>query len=135
MTGQQKEEDSRMFHEGDEENPHADDRGCMDAHKQARVTRLTASLPLQRVVLGRCSVRAQGGGRTSPREPAGTVTSCSPARAGTATAPQPPGLSSGFKDFHARLEYFFAWLILLTNVLPGLVAFLSSSSASHPNKG
>lgn len=37
--------------------------------------------------------------------------------------------------FHARLESFFAWLVPLRDVLLGLVTFISSSSASHPNEG
>lgn len=52
------------------------------------------------------SARRSQEGPSPSRSPA-------PADADSATALHLPSLSSGFKDFHTRLEYFFAWLIPL----------------------
>ena len=113
----------------------------MHIHKYVCVACLTAALPLQRLVLEASSAAAPcrhsvvaGPARGSQEGPSPSH-SPAPADADPPTLLHPPSLSSGFKDFHTRLEYFFAWLIPLLNVLLGLVTFVSSSSASHPNKG
>lgn len=112
MIGQQKKDDSRVFHEVDEENAHVDS-GCMHIHKYVGVACLTAALPLQRLVLEASSAAAPckdsvvAGAARGSRE--GPSPSHSPALddADPPTPLHPPSLSSGFKDFSRQTGIFF----------------------------
>ena len=112
MIGQQKKDDSRVFHEADEENACVG-RGCMHMHKYVGVACLRAALPLQRLVLEASSAAAlcrdcvlAGAARGSQEGPSPSH-SLALDDAHPPTPLHPPSLSSGFKDFSRQTGIFF----------------------------